>query len=198
MTKQALSDASQIRTMIDGFLARGLETEIERMIVEGNKTAPTKGEEEWNGVFNTTGVQQQAFDSDIYVTTRRALSKVLRLGGLATAFLVSPELEEELDLQRDANDRFYGAGPFAMGPRTLWGRPVITIPALSGKKKFVTGDLSQCVLWDRESASLTATDSHADFFIRNLVAILAECRAGFGILNPSLLVAGDESASVGP
>lgn len=195
VTKRALSDAAQIRTMIDGFLARGLETEIERMIVEGNKTTPTRGEEEWNGIFNTTGVQDQAFDGDIFRTTRKAISKVTKLGGDVSAILVSPELDEEIDLLKDANERFYGAGPFSMGPNTLWGRPRITIPALSGKKKFVLGDLSQCVLWDREQATLTATDSHADFFIRNLVAILAECRAGFGILNPSLLVAGDEAAT---
>ena len=32
---------------------------------------------------------------------------------------------------------------------------------------------------------MTATDSHMDFFIRNLVAILAEMRAAFGVIQPS-------------
>jgi len=68
------------------------------------------------------------------------------------------------------------------------------IPALAGTGKFIAGDLSQCVLWDREVATITATDSHADFFVRNLVALLGECSAGFGILNPGLLVTGHESA----
>lgn len=194
VTKQALSDAAQIRTMIDGFLSRGLETEIERMIIEGDKDAPTKGEEEWDGIFNTSGIQHQAFDKDIYRTARKAISKVTTLGGQVSAFLVSPELDEELDLMQDQTGRFYGAGPFRMGPNTLWGRPRIVVPALAGKSQFITGDLSQMVLWDREQATLTATDSHADFFIRNLVAILAECRAGFGILNPSLIVTGEEQA----
>jgi hypothetical protein len=30
-----------------------------------------------------------------------------------------------------------------------------------------------------------ASDSHADFFIRNLVAILGELRAAFGVLRPA-------------
>lgn len=194
-SKRALSDASQIRTLIDGFLARGLETEIERMIIEGNKTTPTKGEEEWDGIFNTSGVQDQAFDTDVFTTVRKGISKVTRQGGQVSAVLVSPELDEKIDLLKDSNQRFYGQGPFNMGPNTLWGRPRIVVPALSGKGKFVLGDLSQCIIWDREQATLTATDSHADFFIRNLVAILAECRAAFGILNPGLLVAGDEAAA---
>jgi hypothetical protein len=50
------------------------------------------------------------------------------------------------------------------------------------------GDLRQMVIWDREQAAITATDSHNDFFIRNLVAILAELRAAFGIIRPSALV----------
>jgi hypothetical protein len=40
------------------------------------------------------------------------------------------------------------------------------------------------VVYDREQATLQATDTHADFFVRNLVAILAELRAGFAILRP--------------
>lgn len=196
VTKRALSDAAQIATMIDGFLARGLEQEIERMVVAGNATTPKKGEEEWNGIFNTTGVQDQKFDTDLFKTARRALTRVTNLGGQVSAFLVSPELDEQIDLARDQNGRFYGQGPFSLGPGTLWGRPRIVIPALAGTGKFIVGDLSQCVLWDREQATITATDSHADFFVRNLVALLAECRAGFGILNPGLLVTGHEGAEV--
>jgi hypothetical protein len=37
-------------------------------------------------------------------------------------------------------------------------------------------------------ATITATDSHSDFFIRNIIAILAEMRAAFGIIRPSAFV----------
>lgn len=198
VTKQALSDAAQIRTMIDNFLRQGLEEEIERMIVEGNAAAPTKGEEEWNGIFNTTGVQSQAWDGDLHRTVRRAIGKVTRLGGNVSAVLVSPEVDEELDLMVNAQGNYYAGGPYGTGPATLWGRPRIVIPALSGRDSVIVGDLAQCVLWDREQASITVTDSHADFFVRNLVAILAECRAGFGVLNPSLLVDAAAAAPVTP
>ena len=36
----------------------------------------------------------------------------------------------------------------------------------------LVGDFRKAVIWDRQQASISATDSHADFFIRNLVAIL--------------------------
>ncbi|MFI8597702.1 phage major capsid protein [Rothia koreensis] len=194
VTRKTLSDASQIRTMIDSFLKQGLEEEIERLILSGDKDSP-KGEEEWDGILNTTGLQDQAFDGDVVRTMRKAISKVTRRNGQVTAVLVSPELDEELDLLKDTTGRYLGAGPWQSGPATIWGRPRVVVPGLSGTGKFILGDLSTCVIWDREQATITATDSHADFFIRNLVAVLAEMRAGFGILNPSLLVAGPEAGA---
>lgn len=193
VTKKALSDAAQISTMIDNFLQRNLVEEVERQMLVGDKDAPTKGEEEFEGLFNTNGVQNQAFDTDILTTMRRAIGKVGRIGGQVTGVLVSPELDEELDLLTDKNGRYFGQGPWGVGPNTIWGRPRVVVPSLSGKGKFVVGDLTTCILWDREQSTVTATDSHADFFVRNMVAILAELRAGFGILNPSLLVTGPET-----
>lgn len=189
VTRRALSDAAQIRTMIDGFLSQNLEEEVERLILTGDKDTPV-GEEEWDGILNTSGVQAQGFTADNVTTIRKAISKVTTKSGNVTAVLVSPELDEQLDLLKDSTGRYLGAGPWSTGPGTIWGRPRIVIPSLSGKKKFILGDFSTCVLWDREEATLTATDSHEDFFVRNLVAVLAEMRAAFGILNPSLLVAG--------
>jgi HK97 family phage major capsid protein len=56
------------------------------------------------------------------------------------------------------------------------------------------GDFRKCVLWEREGASIQVSDSHANFFIRNMVAILAEMRAAFGILQPNALVEIDLTA----
>lgn len=192
-TKRALSDAAQVRTLIDEFLRRGIDLELDRLILKGNEAAPV-GDEEWNGILNTTGVQSQAWDQDLPRTIRKAISKVTNKGGVVNAVLVSPEVNEALDLEKDLDGRYLGGGPWGTSPNTIWGRPRIEVPALSAENKFILGDFSTCVLWDREDTSITVTDSHADFFIRNLVAILAEARAAFGIFNPSLLVAGADQA----
>ena len=49
------------------------------------------------------------------------------------------------------------------------------------------------VLWDREQANISVSDSHADFFIRNMIAILAELRAAMGVIRPSAFVEVDLS-----
>jgi HK97 family phage major capsid protein len=193
-TKRALSDAAQVRTLIDEFLRRGIDLELDRLILKGNEAAPV-GDEEWNGILNTTGVQNQAWDADLPRTIRKAISRVTNLGGVVNAVLVSPEVNETLDLLKDADGRYLGGGPWGTSPNTIWGRPRIEVPALAAENKFILGDFRTCVLWDREDTNITVTDSHADFFVRNLVAILAEARAAFGIFNPSLLVAGADQAA---
>jgi len=56
------------------------------------------------------------------------------------------------------------------------------------------GDFRKAVIWDRESITISVSDSHEDFFIRNMIAILAEMRAAFGLIRPSAFVIVDFAA----
>lgn len=189
-TKKALSDAGQLATLIDNFLRAGLDSEIERQILFGDSDAG----EEFDGITNTDGIQTQAFDTNILVTIRKALTKVRRYG-TPNAVLVSPGTAERIDLLRTSTGAYLGGGAFGPANPTVWRVPLVEVPAMADGTVFV-GDFTTAVLWDREEASVTATDSHADFFIRNLVAILAEARAAFGVLDPALIakvaVTGDD------
>jgi HK97 family phage major capsid protein len=185
-TKRALSDAGQIRTLIDAFLVYGLDEELEDQIVSGSGSG-----ENLLGIASTSGVQTQAAPSGgdtVFDTTRKARTKV-RIGGRAnpTAYVFNPADWQTIDLMRDGNERFYGSGPFGMSTPQLWGLPVVESEAIAAGTAYVA-DWKWAVLWDREQASVQVTDSHADFFIRNLVAILVELRAAFGILRPSAFV----------
>jgi HK97 family phage major capsid protein len=190
-TKQALSDESGLRTLIDGFLSAGLDHELERQILSGD----SDNGEEFDGILNTSGTLVQGFVDDIAVTLRKAVRKVKQTGlALPNAILLSPEDAEQVDLLRDGNDRYLGAGPFGTTVNsTLWRLPIIEVPTLAAGTALV-GDFRECILWDREQTAITATDSHADFFIRNLVAILAENRAAFGIQRPSSIAVVDVAA----
>ncbi|WP_051580629.1 phage major capsid protein [Pseudonocardia acaciae] len=192
-TKRALSDAAQIKTLIDAFLFYGLDEELEDQMVSGDGTG-----ENFTGILNTSGTQSQAAVADPagkppgfgkLLALRRAKTKV-RLAGraVANAYVLNPLDAETLDEISDNDGRFYFGGPAGSNVTgTLWGLPVILcegIPQGTG----VIGDWRKAILWDREQASITVTDSHADFFVRNLIAILAEMRAAFGILQPNAFV----------
>ena len=193
-TKRALSDAAQIRTLIDNFLRYGLEEELEDQIVAGSGAG-----ENFEGILTVAGTQAQAWDTNLLVTTRKAKTKVRTVGrARATAYLLNPEDNERIDLLR-TEEGGANTGSFMFGSpagnqvQTLWGLPRIeseAVPAGTG----LVGDFRRAVLWDREQAAVQVSDSHADFFVRNLVAILAELRAGFGVIQPSAFVEIDLTA----
>lgn len=185
-TRRALSDAAQIRGLIDQELRDDLKEEEEDQVINGDGTG-----ENLTGVLETDGIQEQAFVTDIFVTARKAKTKVQVIGrSTPTAYLINPEDDERIDLARDGEERFYGNGPFGMGPSTLWGLPRVVSEAVPAGTAIL-GDWRKAVLWDREAASITVSDSHADFFIRNMVAILAEERVAFGVTRPAAFVAID-------
>ena len=190
-TKRALSDVRQLRTLIDAFLRTGVAREFERQMLAGDRENPVDAQyEEFDGLLNMTGVQSAPWRGNVIATARRILRQVKDKGGQVTAFAVSPAVNEAIDLLQDRTGRFFGNGPFSQGPQTLWGRPRVEVPDL-GDDVIIGGEWSTLVLWDREDTTLTATDSHEDFFVRNLVAILAEARAAFGALNPQLMCVGE-------
>jgi HK97 family phage major capsid protein len=190
-TKRALSDAAQIRTLIDNFLRYGLEEELEDQMVTGDGTG-----ENFTGIANVSGTQSQAWDTDILTTLRKAKTKVRTVGRrMANAYVLNPADLETIDLLQDNEGRYYFGGPSGAGTAqpALWGIPVIESQGVPAGTGYV-GDWRMAVLWDREQASISITDSHGDFFVRNLVAILAELRAAFGIFQPNAFVEVDLTA----
>lgn len=185
ITKRALSDVAQIRSTIDEFLRYGLEEEFEDQLIGGNGIG-----ENFLGLNNTPGTQTATATGaqDALDVTRIARTKV-EIGGRATptGYVMNPMDIQDIDLLRNVNGDFYGAGPFAMSTPRLWGLPIVSSEAVPPKTAWCAA-WNWGVIYDREQATVTATDSHADFFVRNLVAILAEMRAAFAILRPAAFV----------
>jgi HK97 family phage major capsid protein len=189
-TTRALADAGQIRTLIDAFLRYGIEEELEDQMVNGSGTG-----ENFTGISNVSGIQTQAWDTDILTTTRKARTLVRTVGrSIATAYVMNPADWETIDLLQDNEARYYFGGPIRLGQPTLWGLPVVESEAVPEGTAYVA-DWRKAVLWDREQATITVSNSHANFFIRNMVAILAEMRAAFGVLQPSAFVEIDMAAA---
>jgi HK97 family phage major capsid protein len=192
-TKRGLADAKQLRGLIDDELRADLAEEEEDQILNGNGTG-----ENFTGILNTSGTQAQAYSATVagldplLETTLKAKTKV-RTGGrsVASGYIFNPEDWEKIQLARLAknpnNEALAGAVP------TLHGLPVVESEAMPAGVGL-TGDYRKAVIWDREQATITATDSHADFFIRNLVAILGEQREAFGITRPAAFVEIDLTA----
>lgn len=182
VTNQLLSDAPAFASFMNNELEYNLDNIVEHYLLNG-----TGSNGEPLGLLNTTGVQQQTFDTDMVTTVRKAITKVTRVGGQVTAVLMSPEDDEAWDLLKDEVGRYYGQGPFGSGPGTAWGRPRAVSERLS-PGQVIVGDFRQIALLDREGLSILAFNQHKDYAQRNLTYVRAELRAAQVIWRPNRLV----------
>lgn len=184
-TRNALADNGQMRTIIEGFLRYGILEELEDQIANGGGTG-----EDFDGLTHVANTQDQTFDTDIPTTLRRAITKV-RTGGRtrANAIALHPVAAEALDIAL-INDAvaYYRAASIDEVAR-IWGLPIIQTEGLD-ENAAIVGDFRKAVLWDRQQTTIEV--GYPDnFFLKNLVAILAEMRAAFGVIRPAAFVITD-------
>jgi HK97 family phage major capsid protein len=121
---------------------------------------------------------------DLIVAVRQSITLLKHVGATNLSVLVSPEDAEAIDLLRDANERFYGAGPFGVGPSTLWNRAIVESEQLE-QGQTIVGDFKQISLLDRSGLSVQAFNQHKDYASRNLTYVRAELRAAQAIWRPN-------------
>lgn len=190
-TKRILSDAAQLRAYIDQFLSDDVSEELEDQMVAGNGTG-----ENFLGILNQPGVQTSGPPSggqSMLHTLRRAL-KLVRTGGRTTpnGILLHPDDAETLDLltkSANLNDFVLGVGPFSGFQRSVWSIPVVESESVPSGTALV-GDFRKAVMFDREQTSISVGTAMDDF-VRNVVRVLAELRAAFGVVRPAAFVVAD-------
>lgn len=185
VTNQLLSDAPAFAAYMNTAVRYNLDTVIEDKVLNGT------GTEEPKGILKTTGVQEKTYTAgadamDLAKAVRGGRTKITNVGGVSTAVILHPEDVEDLDLMQDADKRFYGLGPWGIGPRTLWGAPVVESSKVT-KGQALMGDFNQVQLLDREGLSVVAFNQHKDYAARNRVYVRAELRAGLVIWRPNRL-----------
>lgn len=193
ITRQILSDAPQLESEIDNFEEMDLLLALEEEIVSG-----AGGSSHFVGLENTPGITPyvRLSGDDELMTTRRAKTRTVTVGrAKPTGYLFNPYDWETIDLLRSNTNGantgfFYMGGPVIMGVEMLWGVPVAQSEVIP-QGTYYTGDLKQAKLWDREQPTRRITDSHSDFFTHNLIAILTEMRAAFGVRRPAAIIKGD-------
>lgn len=185
-TRRALADVKQLRALIDQELRDDLKEKEEDQILTGDGTG-----ENLTGILSTSGIQKQTYangGSDIFLAARKAKRKVRTVGrSVPTGYLLNPEDWEKYDTAKGTDGHFLGGGPFGPAQGSVWGLPVIESEAVP-VGTAVCADFRKAVLWDREQSQVSISDSHADFFVRNLVAILGEERVAFAVTRPSAFV----------
>lgn len=168
ITRQALEDYPRIRSIVENSLRRGLAQTLEGAAVAtlAGVAAPGAG-----SATNVAGI-------------RAAIAELQGAGYVPTAVAINPADAALLDVEVMGGTLL---GPSS--PPNYWGLRVVPVAGIAAGTAYV-GDWGQAVTWfDRSTASVYMSDSHADYFIRNLFVILAEQRSVFALTEPAAAVA---------
>jgi HK97 family phage major capsid protein len=193
-TKRILQDAPMLRAYIDQYLTEDLSIEVEDQIVSGSGSG-----ENFTGILNTAGIGTLAapVSPATALDNLRKAKRMVRVNAKtnATAVLLNPEDTERIDLLKINNEANHfvggalipgGGGSFGTSPGTVWGLPIVESEAVPVNTGLV-GDFRRAILFDREATSISIGTA-GDDFIRNLVRVLAELRAGFVVVRPAAFV----------
>ena len=182
ITKRAASDAGQIRTLIDNFLRYGLNEELEDQMLTGSGSG-----ENFTGILNSgiSTVGSAGTDIDAIVDAIRTVRVTGRRRPNALVVHPNDWYSAGFLTAKDSSGKYLISDPAASVDQLnqLWGLRVVVSEGVTENTALV-GDFRQAVLWEREGVNVMVSDQHADFFVRNLLAILAEMRAAFGVLDP--------------
>ena len=189
--RNVLDDVPQLQSTINNELLYGLRLTEDNQILNGTGTS-----EDLLGVLNTPGIQTHAQSDNADDTkvdaVRRAFTKVALAYYEPTGLVVHPYDWEDMELTKAEDSGVYVlAVNVAQGAqKRVWSVPVVDSPAIA-QGTFLTGAFGLgAQLYDRQQANIRVAEQHADFFLRNAVAILAEQRLALAVKRPESFVRG--------
>jgi len=186
-SRQVLADAGMLRGYIDGRLTYGMKLEEEDEILNGDGTGG-----KLDGLINQATAYTGATTGD------QALDTLLRAFLQVTTgseFVADGAVLNHADwtgilLLKDTTGRYLFGDPGAQQAPRVWGRPVVPTNSMTAGSFLVGAFTLAAQLWDREQATIRVAEQHSDFFVKNMVAILAEERLALTVFRPTALVKG--------
>lgn len=186
VSRQALSDLSQLRAFLNNRLTYAVRTKLDAEVIGGDGTAGN-----FSGITksgNFTAYSENSPTYGILDGVRDAMGQLENSNISPTLTVLNPNDLATIDISKASTSGDYlAANPRAMVDRNLWGVPVTTSSSVTAGD-FVTGDfLAGAALWVREDAQMFIGTDGNDF-TQNLLTVLVELRCAFGITSTKSFV----------
>lgn len=187
VTDEMLEDVPALRSYIDARLRLGVQLAEDYKLLLGAASP-----EELTGILNRDGLADPIVsggspqDSNADAIARQ-------IGAIETAqqlpvdgIVMNPTDFMNILLSKTESGEYHGDGPFALPQRpVLWGRPVALTPAMTLGSALVGAFRAGGQVFRKGGLRVEMSNSHEDYFIRNLTAIRAEERLALAVYRPA-------------
>lgn len=181
VTDEQLADVPQARSYIDNRLGFMVRQRLDSQLLVGDGTAPNL-----SGVLDRSAIQTQALGGDtVPDATYKAIVKVqVNAFSEPNWAIYHPNDWQTVRLLKTSDGLYIWGPPMDAGPMRIWGLPVLATTAITENTGLV-GDFRQAELVMRQGVTVQVSDSHDDYFVKNLLAIRAELRAALAVYRPA-------------
>lgn len=192
-SKQILDDATALQAYINSRMLYMLKLVEENQLLNGSGSGNNilgliAQSTPYDTSFTTTA-------TDTYIdVVAKAIEQVQLANYDPDAIILNPKDFWRISLSKTsgggADGRYLYTDPAqALNPR-MWGLPIVVTPSMAESQFMVGAFRLAAAIWDREDATLEISRDHADFFTRNLLALLAEERLALTVFAPSAVIFG--------
>ena len=189
---EILDDVSSVQVFLNSRLTLFVRIEEERQLLRGG------GTNELVGIIGRSGVNtySRGTADDNAVAIGKVIANTRGSSFLEPDTVVMhPNNWLATRLLTDGNGQFYGGGPFtgaygnAGAPglfgESIWGKRLV-LSSVVGAGTALVGSFGQAAqVFRRGAVTVEATNSHSDYFVKNLVAMRAEERLALAVYRPS-------------
>lgn len=175
VTEEMLEDFAQTRSIIDARLRLGLSLTEEDELLNGSGVAP-----HLLGLMNLPGLtaaQARGADTNADAIFKQITTISTVVFVVPDAFVINPANWQTIQLTKNAAGNYLGNGPWAAPQQPmLWGINGAVTPSIVANTALVGGFRSSAQTFRKGGVRVEASNSHSDFFVKNLVAIRGEER----------------------
>jgi HK97 family phage major capsid protein len=192
VTDEMLDDVPQIRSYIDGRLRLFVEMQEEAQLLNGDGTGTNIV-----GLRNRAGLRTDIVrdtpdltpnENNMDAIYRQIVAIMVNSFLMPDGIIIHPTNWQAIALAKNADGDYLGAGPFNSAQQfRLWGLPVVVTTAITAGVGLVGAFRASAQVFRKGGISLETSNSHSDFFTKNLTAIRAEERLALAVYRPGAI-----------
>lgn len=182
VTDELFADVPAMRTYVENRLRTFIVQREDGQLLNGNGAGANL-----RGILNTVGIQTQAKGADpVPDAIFKGITKIGVNAFLDASGVVMHHNDwQDIRLLRTADGIYIWGNPSEAGPERIWGLPVVKTTRIAEGTALVGAFRDAAQIFRRSEISFAVSDSHNDFFIKNLLALRVEERLALVVFRPN-------------
>lgn len=188
VSDEMLEDVDQMESFLNERLGLFVRRTEDSDLLNGSGAPTVKGILQFSGIQSNSAL---GLDVDSSIDAIFRAMTAVRVTGLyePDGIVINPTDWASIRLMKDQNKQYYGGGPFTgaygggggIAGDNLWGLPVVSTTAIAQGTCLVGAFRTAAQIFRKRGLTVEMSNSHNDFFQKDLTAIRAEIREALAV-----------------